>query len=224
SRGSRARQPRVRRGARRKQMNAPVAEPFVEGTYLAPRFGLIGCLRRVREDQLSTLGPEVFDRNLLQFRVLFLHTFLVIKPDYIERVLLTHHSNYGKSNFVRHLLGPLLGKGLFISEGETWRRQRRIAAPAFHNRRVADFVATMSACAEATLARWRTIGQPFDVAAEMMALTLDVIARTMFSTDVRGEVAAVRRLMDIVIALRPGVLDLLGLPERLPRRQPAAYR
>jgi len=205
-------------------MDAPVAAPFVEDTYLAPRFGLIEFLRRVREDQLSTLGPEVFDRNLLQFRVLFLHTFLVIKPDYIERVLLTHHSNYGKSNFVRHLLGPLLGKGLFISEGETWRRQRRIAAPAFHNRRVADFVATMSACAEATLARWRTIGQPFDVAAEMMALTLDVIARTMFSTDVRGEVAAVRRLMDIVIALRPGVLDLLGLPERLPRRQPAAYR
>jgi len=206
--------------------SAAATEPdtFVEDTYIAPRFGLIGFLRRVRQDQLSTLGPDLFDRNLIYNRILFLHTFLVIKPEYIERVLLTNHANYGKSNFVRHLLGPLLGEGLFISEGEAWRRQRRIAAPAFHTRRIANFVATMTSCAETTLARWRSIRQPFDVAAEMMALTLDVISRTMFSTDVRGEVATVRRLMDIVVALRPGVLDLLGLPEWLPRPKPAAYR
>src|SRR5262249_51749072 len=108
--------------------SAAATEPdtFVEDTYIAPRFGLIGFLRRVRQDQLSTLGPDLFDRNLIYNRILFLHTFLVIKPEYIERVLLTNHANYGKSNFVRHLLGPLLGEGLFISEGEAWRRQRRI--------------------------------------------------------------------------------------------------
>ena len=200
------------------------AEPLVENTYLAPRFGLIGFLRRVRRDQLSTLGPEVFDRNMIYNRVLFLHSFLINKPEYIEHVLLTNQANYSKSHFLRRMLGPVLGEGLLISEGEFWRRQRRIAAPAFHNKRIAAFVATFGACAQTTLARWRRMQQPFDVTAEMMGLTLDIIARTMFSADVSGEVEALQRLMDIVVGIRPNVLDLLGLPEWLPRRQPRAYR
>ena len=57
----------------------------------------------------------------------------------------------------------------------------------------------------------------------MMALTLNIIARTMFSTDVSGEVEIVRRLMDVVVNLRPGVFDILGLPEWLPRLKPMAY-
>jgi cytochrome P450 len=197
---------------------------FVENTYAAPRFGLIEFLRRVREDQLSTLVPELFDQSLIYNRLLFLHSFLINKPEYIEHVLLTNHANYGKSHFLRRMLGPLLGDGLLISEGELWRRQRRIMAPAFHNRRIAEFAATFAACTELTLARWRTLTEPFDVASEMMGLTLNIIARTMFSADVSAEVEAVRRLMDIAVNQRPGVLDLLGFPEWLPRRQPAAYR
>jgi cytochrome P450 len=197
---------------------------FVENAYAAPRFGLIEFLRRVREDQLSTLVPELFDQSLIYNRLLFLHSFLVNKPEYIEHVLLTNHANYGKSLFLRRMLGPLLGDGLLISEGEPWRRQRRIMAPAFHSRRIAELAATFAACTELMLARWRTMTEPFDIATEMMGLTLDIIARTMFSTDVSAEVEAVRRLMDIAVNQRPGVLDLLGFPEWLPRRQPAPYR
>jgi cytochrome P450 len=204
--------------------SAPKADSFVEDTYVKRQFGLIEFLRRIREDQLSVLVPELFGRNMTYARLLFLDNFLIIKPEYIEHVLLTNHANYHKSQFLRHLLGPLLGNGLLISEGEFWRRQRRIAAPAFHSRRIVDFVATMGSCSEAALARWRSMTQPFDIAAEMMALTLNIISRTMFSRDVSGDVQAVRRLMDIVVTLRLGVLDLLGFPEWLPRRQPKAYR
>jgi len=139
-------------------------------------------------------------------------------------VLLTNQRNYRKSDFLRRILGPLLGDGLLISEGELWRRQRRIAAPAFHAKRIAEFVTAMTSCAAATLERWRSMTGPFDVATEMLALTLDIVARTMFSIDVGGEIASLRRLTDIVVALRPSTLDLLGLPEWIPRRQPAAYR
>jgi cytochrome P450 len=204
--------------------SAPKADSFVEDTYVKRQFGLIEFLRRIREDQLSVLVPELFGRNMTYARLLFLDNFLIIKPEYIEHVLLTNHANYRKSQFLRHLLGPLLGNGLLISEGEFWRRQRRIAAPAFHSKRIVDFLATMGSCSEAALARWRSMTQPFDIAAEMMALTLNIISRTMFSRDVSGDVQAVRRLMDIVVTLRLGVLDLLGFPEWLPRRQPKAYR
>jgi cytochrome P450 len=185
---------------------------------------LIGFLRRIREDQLSTLVPELFDRNIIYNRLLFLHSFLINKPEYIEHVLLTNHANYGKTHFLRRILGPILGQGLLISEGELWRRQRRIAAPAFHNKRIAEFAATFAACTQTTLSRWRSKTEPFDVAAEMVGLTLDIIARTMFSADLSGEVEAVRRLMDVVVATPPSVLDLLGFPEWLPRREARAYR
>jgi cytochrome P450 len=207
-------------------MDLPTAAPetFVENTFLAPRFGLVEFIRRVRADQLSTLVPELFGRNMIYNRILFLHSFLINKPEYIEHVLLTNHANYSKSQFLRRMLGPILGDGLLTSEGELWRRQRRIAAPAFHNKRIAGFVDSFAACTQDMLARWRTLPQPFELTAEMMGLTLDIIARTMFSTDVRGEVEAVRRLMEIVVTMRPSVPDLLGLPEWLPRRQPPAYR
>jgi cytochrome P450 len=175
------------------QRSATGGDHFGEDTYLAPQFGMLEFLRRLRGGQLSVLVPELFRRNLISFNHLFLHGFLINKPEYIEHVLLTNHSNYSKSRFLRRLLGPLLGEGLLISEGEFWRRQRRIAAPAFHHKRISGFVDTMVLCTEATLARWRALTQPFDVAAEMMALTLNIVARTMFSTDVSGEVADAER-------------------------------
>jgi cytochrome P450 len=213
----------LRRG-NTQQRNAPVTDALIENTHVTPRFGRIEFLRRVREDQLSILTPELFGQNIAYSRILFLHSFVINKPEYIEHVLLTNQRNYRKSDFLRRILGPLLGDGLLISEGELWRRQRRIAAPAFHTKRIAELVTAMTSLTDATLARWRAMTGPFDMAAEMLALTLDIVARTMFSTDVGGEIASLRRLTDVVVALRPSTLDLLGLPEWIPRRQPAAYR
>src|SRR5262249_25819906 len=99
-----------------------------------------------------------------------------------------------------------------------------IAAPAFHSKRIADFVATMGSCTEATLARWRNLTGPLDVSAEMMGLTLDIICRTMFSTDVTRDVESVRRLMDVVVGLRVDMLDLFGLPHWIPRRKTRTLR
>src|SRR5262245_36062756 len=175
------------------------AESFVEDTYLKPRFGLIEFFRRARTDQLSLLLPELFDRNMTYSRLVFLDNFILNKPEYIEHVLLTNQANYRKSPFLRHILGPLLGEGLLISEGEFWRRQRRNADPAFHTQRGAGFVTAMASGTETLLPRWHTTAQPFDSASEMMALTLNVIARTMFSRGVSGDVEAVRRLTDVVV-------------------------
>ena len=191
---------------------------------VTPRFGLIEFLRRVREDQLSILGEDLFGQDIAYSRILFLHSFIINKPEYIEQILLGNQRNYRKSDFLRNILGPLLGEGLLISEGDFWRRQRRIAAPAFHARRIAEFVSAMTECTQARLSGWRSRNAPFDVANEMYELTLDIVARTMFSTDVSADVALLRRLTDVVVASPPSLLDLLGLPRWLPRRQGADYR
>jgi len=198
---------------------------LAEDTYLPPQYGPLEFLRRVRTDQLSVFTPEVFRRNLIYSKLLFLDSFLVIKPDYIERVLLTNQQNYVKSKFVQRLLGPVLGEGLFTAEGEAWRRQRRIASPAFQHRRIEGFVEIMADCAEAVAVRWAKRTEPFDVAAEMMGLTLDIIARTMFSAEVGGQIERVRHLMDVLIwDLRPSGLDLFGFPDWLPRLMPRSVK
>ena len=97
------------------QRSATGGDHFVEDTYLAPQFGMLEFLRRLREDQLPVVVPEMFGPNLVSFNHLFLHGFLINKPEYIEHVLLTNYSNYGKSRFLRRVLGPLLGGGLLIS-------------------------------------------------------------------------------------------------------------
>src|SRR5436305_10705920 len=82
----------------------------------------------------------------------------------------------------------------------------------------------MAARTDAMLERWGGLDGPFNVAAEMMALTLDIISRTMFSVEVGQDAETVGRLTDIVVNLRPGLLDLFGLPGWIPRYQPKSYR
>ncbi len=158
--------------ARQEEPLAQNQLPVIEDTYIPPRFGLFELIRKIRQDQLSVLVPEMFDRRLLRFRMLRLRIFVVNWPDYIEHVLLANHQNYIKGRFSEAMLGPIVGEGLLTSEGEAWRRRRRIAAPAFHQRSIAELVDTMARCTEAMLARWAGQSQPFDIASEMTELTL----------------------------------------------------
>jgi cytochrome P450 len=206
------------------QSTSSGAAPAVEDIYLAQRFGLIEFTRRLRKDQLSVLVPEMFGRNLIYGRFLFLHSFAVNKPEYIEQVLLTNQENYPKSDFIRNAIGPFLGNGLFLSEGAFWRRQRHIMAPAFTHKHIASFIDVMNSEADAMASRWRGHNQPIDVAAEMMGLTLSIIARTMFSADVSNDIETVRLLMDEVIKQPVKLLDLFGFPQWLPRRHTRGFR
>jgi cytochrome P450 len=193
--------------------------PIVEDTHIAPAYGLVEYIKRARHDYMSIYTSEMHDRSLLHFKRLFSNTFLVNKPEYIEQVLLTNQQNYLKTSLAQPLLPPYLGVTLLTSEGDYWRRQRRTAAPAFQPRRVGDFIETMSASAAAMLQDWETRGaRPFDVVKQMTDLTLLIIARAMFSTDVSGEIASLTRMRHVVDEeLKISVLDLLGLPQWLPR-------
>ncbi len=197
---------------------------LARGDRAPARMGPVEFVRRFRRDQLSVLSPEAYTRPIIYRRLMFLHSIFINRPEYIERVLLTNVVNYIKSPLRRRILGPLVGSGLLVSEGDFWRRQRRIAAPAFHHKRIAGFVDTMAGCAREWSEAW-THGAEFDLAAALLHVTLDIIARTMFSVDVRGAVSEVHRLLEIVLAYaRPSALDLFGFPETLPRRMPRAYR
>lgn len=114
--------------------------------------------------------------------------YFLSHPDYVRQVLQENNRNYEKGVLVAPLK-LLVGNGLLTSEGGFWLRQRRLAQPAFHHRRIADMADTMVKLTDDMLGRWEKTharGQRFDVATEMMALTARIIGVTMFSTDVAG--------------------------------------
>ena len=96
------------------------------GLALAIRKDALGTLRRVAREYGDIVRLPV----MLQQRIFLNH------PDFIEQVLVIQQAKFHKSDLTKIIVGPLLGQGLLVSEGEFWRRQRRLAQPAFHRSRI----------------------------------------------------------------------------------------
>jgi cytochrome P450 len=117
---------------------------------------------------------------------------LAFGPAEIEEVLVDHAADFRKS-FGTRMLIPLLGRGLLTAEGDDWLRHRRLASPAFHRDRIEAYGRTMAQYAEDRVEAW-TDGQVVDLHDEMTALTLRIVARTLFDADVTARIEEVARI------------------------------
>ncbi len=190
------------------------------------RLGLVRFLREVRSNELAVFGRRAFNVDIGETRFLFQHFVIVNHPDHVRHVMLTNRDNYPKGRLNRQILGPVMGQGLLTSEGEFWRRQRRIMAPAFHHDRLVALSRIMAQSIEALLGRWRGGGAaagPIEMHRAMMTLTMESVGKTLFSHDIgeRGEAlgAAITIILDSYG--RPNPADMIGLPEWIPRRRDA---
>ena len=113
-------------------------------------------------------------------------------PAEIEEVLVDRAADFRKS-FGTRMLIPLLGNGLLTAEGDEWLRHRRLASPAFHRERVEGYGRTMASYAQDSVDSW-TDGEVLDLHDEMTALTLRIVARTLFDNDVTARIAEVASL------------------------------
>jgi cytochrome P450 len=115
----------------------------------------------------------------------------------VRDILVTHSRSFKKG---RGLEGAkrLLGEGLLTSEGQTHLRQRRLIQPAFHRDRLVTYASTMSGHALRLRDRW-TDGGTIDVAQEMMRLTLGIVGKTLFGTDVEAQAPEVGRALTAVM-------------------------
>ena len=182
------------------------------------RMSLRQFLRVVRENILATYAPEDFDKDFIARRLLWRRTFVVNEPNGVRHVLLDNAQNYKKSELSRRILEPGLGRGLITTDGELWRRHRRIMAPAFDPRSVAGYAPVMTEVTEEMLAQWDALPErsEVDVAVAMMHTTLHIISRAMFSSDSDEIVDVVERgVSEYQTTVRPNLLDLLHFPEWL---------
>jgi cytochrome P450 len=179
---------------------------------------LFQFLRVLRDDSLATMRAEAYTADILERRLLWKRTFFVNEPGAVKHVLLDNAANYHKTEIARRLLEPGLGRGLLTSEGETWRRHRRIMAPAFDHRSIVSYAPVMTEIAENLLGDWDALPAraEIDVATAMMHATLLIISRTMFSSDSDDIVGVVEGGVHRYLAqVRPGLVDILGLPRWL---------
>ena len=137
------------------------------------------------------------------YRLLLHHVVLLNDPSDIREVLVDKAQFFVKERTQKRMK-ILLGEGLITSDGEAHKRQRRIAAPAFHRQRIQAYAGTIVSHAAAMRDEWQT-GKPIDVAAEMMRLALQITARTLFDTEVTPQIHTINdeanAVMDIYNAL-----------------------
>lgn len=132
-------------------------------------------------------------------------------PDYIREVLVTNQRNYDKGESIL-LLKDLLGEGLLTSGGDFHLRQRRLVQPAFHKKRIAAFGKLMTDFANRKVASWPD-GATLDLAEEMKQLTLEIVVKSLFDSDLDRENTVIR---EALVGLNDWA-DRILLPPKLAR-------
>jgi cytochrome P450 len=144
--------------------------------------------------------------RIAHYKLGWQHIVFINHPDFIREILVNHPQEMIKERTQRRMK-ILLGEGLITSEGAFHMRQRRIAAPAFHRQRIAAYADVMTERAALRRASWHA-GQTIDVGAEMMQLALEVVARTLFNTDVTSDVLAINHEVNVIMDLYNYLISL----------------
>src|ERR1700751_1833959 len=124
--------------------------------------------------------------DIAHYKIGWNHIVFLNNPEYIREMLVVQNDNFVKERTVRRSK-MLLGEGMITSEGAQHRAQRQVGPPAFHRQRLPEYASVMVREAASLRDQWRDGGER-NIAIDMMHLTLNVVAETLFATDLRDEV------------------------------------
>jgi cytochrome P450 len=125
--------------------------------------------------------------------------YFIFNPADIESLLTTQARSFRKAASLRSpFFHRLVGNGLVTSEGDFWRRQRRLAQPAFHRHRISSYGDVMVRYADRTLQNWQP-GEERDISQDMTRLTLEIVVKTLFNADVSNDADHVRQVLSEIV-------------------------
>jgi len=131
----------------------------------------MGVMREFNRDTLGFVTRCKDYGDVVHTRFLYVHAYFLYNPTDIESLLTTNAKSYRKAQSLRSpFFHRLVGNGLVTSEGDFWRRQRRLAQPAFHRQRISSYGDVMVQYAERAIAGWKH-GEHRDIARDMTRLT-----------------------------------------------------
>ena len=153
---------------------------------------LVRAMVRDGGDLLSLLPAQAYRMGIGPLGWSRRSTIVVNAPDLVRRVLIDERECFPKSDLMVNALDPLIGESMFVSEGETWRRQRRLMDPSLSQMRIDRAIPAMQACiddAEQELSGRVARNESFSLDLAMSHLTADIICRTVFSTTLKTQTA-----------------------------------
>ena len=184
---------------------------------------LWSALAVARRNFIAIFEDKCFDYQFFSTRMLSRRIFVCNSPDTVAQAFIALHDSFErKTPQMRHALFPLVGDGLIISDGETWKSRRRIVAPIIHRSQLGLFAPVMVEAAAEMAERWAGLrqGAPIDVLHEMGTLTAEVICRAVFGPRLGTEHASAIAASFGEYQRLVGRLDvpyLAGLPDWMPR-------
>ena len=172
---------------------------------------LIGAMRR---NMLSIWGPRAYELPIIHGRLYGRERILVNDPAAIRRVLIENPSGYEKPAPTRRLTRPIIGEGVFLSEGAEWRRQRRVLSPAFTPARVEQLTPHFAAAAEGLIQTWTQKGR-VQLFRTLQEAALDAASRSMFSLPIGGRGGRIAELVRVYAKGpgRPNPFDMIAQDE-----------
>ena len=196
----------------------------MNGTRIAPGPRgklLLGNLPAFRGDVLKLMLDSAKEfGDVVRFRLGPLTVHLLNHPDFVEHVLQSGSRNYDKATRSSGKIRLISGDSLLVSNGEVWKRQRRLMQPTFHRQRIARLANEMIGLTAEMLESWRAriaTDQTLDVASEMMRLTYRIVGKTLLGVDVAGDSAAIEHAMETILAhAYRGWGSIVALPPSFP--------
>jgi cytochrome P450 len=143
--------------------------------------------------------------------------YMLFNPEEIHRLLVREADKLQKSPIQKRNLGSLLGNGLLNNEGEDWRRQRKLAQPAFHMQRISSYADMMVDYTARTVDSWRELDE-IEVHEAMMHLTMEIVAKALFDADVTDDADDISHAVTTAISIaerdigRPVRARLMSIP------------
>ncbi len=177
-----------------------------------------GFVRSLRDNAIGIFPPQAFEEEIVFRRVFGRRQVIMSRPAGIQHILVDNAANYRRTAAGIRILRPLLGRGLLLSQGEDWRRQRRTLAPAFAPRTLPILARHVARAAHAATVSLEAAGAgPVNLLAAMQYLALEIAGASMFSLEVEHYGAELRGLITGYARRlgRPNLLDFM-LPPSIP--------
>jgi cytochrome P450 len=182
-----------------------------------------GHFRTFRKDPTGFLTRMARLGDVTTFRMGSMPAFFVNHPDLIRDVLVVNAEKFHKGRALKRAKN-LLGEGLLTSEEDFHLRQRRLVQPAFHKQRIVSYADAMTEFADRMADEWRD-GEVRDIDKEMTRLTLQIVAKTLFSADVTNDTDGVGAAMNTIVSLFNFLLfPFSEILEKLPLPQSIRFR
>ena len=158
-----------------------------------------GLLRKMSRDPLGALGGwRRAHGDIVHLRIRPEHQVVLTDPALVRELLVAQHDKLVRWERGVAVMAQLHGHSVLTAEGQPWRAKRQALQPSFTPKAVQSFVPDIARAAGKAFAGWRADGAPWPIEQAFTSLGMDIILRTMFSSEIDADARLSERAVHAV--------------------------